>query len=424
MKKILLLVAFISTLILTSCSSDGGSEPTTVTINSDFTSRYVNEVITFTATDGGGNNVTANAVFHVNNTAITGNTYTSATVGSFTVKATYNGATSQNLTISFSAVPIPLTSISITSSLQTVEVGAPLTFTCTGNNGVNLSSLSTFYVNGTQITGDTFTATAAGTLNVYATHTPSGGSILTASTIQVTVNPIINFNKRVLIEDFTGTWCQFCPRVSHAIDLVKAQTSDATIVAIHRGNDPYNFSGASALENQIGLVGYPTAMLNRTTEWAFPEPSNIAQAVNLTTGANPKIGVALTTSTSGNTSSVQVKVKFGTNFSNLKLVVYALEDNLIYNQTNSTTYYGGGNPLVGFEHDHVVRAVLTSSILGEAITGNTNYNDEFSKSFTYTIPSTVNASNVHFVAVVLNSSNTALNSRSAGANATQSFEVE
>ena len=424
MKKILLLVAFISTLILTSCSSDGGSEPTTVTINSDFTSRYVNEVITFTATDGGGNNVTANAVFHVNNTAITGNTYTSATVGSFTVKATYSGATSQNLTISFSAVPIPLTSISITSSLQTVEVGAPLTFTCTGNNGVNLSSLSTFYVNGTQITGDTFTPTAAGTLNVYATHTPSGGSILTASTIQVTVNPIINFNKRVLIEDFTGTWCQFCPRVSHAIDLVKAQTSDATIVAIHRGNDPYNFSGASALENQIGLVGYPTAMLNRTTEWAFPEPSNIAQAVNLTTGANPKIGVALTTSTSGNTSSVQVKVKFGTNFSNLKLVVYALEDNLIYNQTNSTTYYGGGNPLVGFEHDHVVRAVLTSSILGEAITGNTNYNDEFSKSFTYTIPSTVNASNVHFVAVVLNSSNTALNSRSAGANATQSFEVE
>lgn len=424
MKKILLLVAFISTLILTSCSSDGGSEPTTVTINSDFTSRYVNEVITFTATDGGGNNVTANAVFHVNNTAITGNTYTSPTVGSFTVKATYNGATSQNLTVSFTAVPIPLTSISIISSAQTVEVGTPVTFTCTGNNGTNLSSLSTFYVNGTQITGDTFTPTTAGMLNVYATHTPSGGSLLTASTIQVSAFTPINFNKRVLIEDFTGTWCQYCPRVAYAIDQVNAQTTDATIVAIHRGNDPYNFSGASALESQIGLVGYPTAMLNRTTEWAFPEPSNIDQAVNLTTGANPKIGVALTTTTTGNTSSVQVKVKFGTNFSNLKLVVYALEDNLIYNQTNSTTYYGGGNPLVGFEHDHVVRAVLTSSILGEAITGNTNYNDEFSKSFTYTIPSTVNASNVHFVAVVLNSSNTALNSRSAGANATQSFEVE
>lgn len=426
MKKILLLVAFISTLILTSCSSDGGSEPTTVTINSDFTARYVNEVITFTATDGEGNNVTANAVFHVNNTTITGNTYTSATVGTFTVKATFDGATSQNLTVTFSAVPIPLTSISITSSLQTVEVGAPLTFTCTGNNGVNLSSLSTFYVNGTQITGDTFTPTTAGILNVYATHTPSGGSMLTASTIQVTVNPVINFNKRVLIEDFTGTWCGYCPRVAYAIEQVNAQTSDAVIVAIHRGNDPYNFSGASALESQINLQGYPTAMLNRNTEWNYPETStaSINQAVNLTSGTNPKIGVALTTATTGNTSSVQVKVKFGTNFNNLKLVVYALEDNLIYNQTNYTSYYGGTSTIANFEHDHVVRAVLTSSILGEAITGNTNYNDEFLKSFTYTIPSTVNASNVHFVAVVLDSSNTALNSRSAGSNAAQSFEIE
>ncbi len=426
MKKILLLVAFISTLILTSCSSDGGSEPTTVTINSDFTSRYVNEVITFTATDGGGNNVTANAVFHVNNTAITGNTYTSPTVGSFTVKATFDGATSQNLTVTFSAVPIPLTSISITSSLQTVEVGAPVTFTCTGNNGVNLSSLSTFYVNGTQITGDTFTPTTAGTLNVYATHTPSGGSMLTASTIQVTVNPIINFNKRVLIEDFTGTWCGYCPRVAYAIEQVNAQTSDAVIVAIHRGSDPYHFSGADALLSQLGINSYPTAMLNRNTEWNYPETStaSINQAVNLTSGTNPKIGVALTTTTNGNTSSVQVKVKFGTNFNNLKLVVYALEDNLIYNQTNYTSYYWGKSTIANFEHDHVVRAVLTSSILGEVITGNTNYNDEFSKSFTYTIPSTVNASNVHFVAVVLDSSNTALNSRSAGANATQSFEVE
>ena len=83
------------------------------------------------------------------------------------------------------------------------------------------------------------------------------------------------------------------------------------------------------------------------------------------------------TTTSGNTSTVNVKVKFGKSFSNLKLVVYALEDNLIYNQTNSTSYYGGANPIVGFEHDHVLRAVLSSSILGETITGSTNLNDEF-----------------------------------------------
>jgi hypothetical protein len=316
--------------------------------------------------------------------------------------------------------------ITVTSNFLSVDVGASIILSAEGNNNASVSSTSNFYVNGTQISGRSYTTSVVGTLNIYATHVNSAGVTLTSPTIQVTVNPVINFNKRVLIEDFTGTWCQFCPRVSYAIELIKAETSDVVITAIHRGNDPYNFSGASILENQIGLSGYPTAMLNRSTEWSYPETSSTAinQALNLTTGINPKLGVALETSTSGNTSSVNVKVKFGKNFSNLKLVVYALEDNLIYNQTNSTTYFGGANPIVNFEHDHVLRAVLSSSILGEAITGTTSYNSEFSKSFTYTIPSNVNASNVRFVAFVVDSTNAALNSRDAGPNETQTFEIE
>ncbi len=430
MKKILLAFAILSSLIYTSCSGDSDSgSSTTVSVSSNFTTRYVNENITLTATDGDGNNVTSEAVFYVNYTAISGNVYTSATAGTFVIKATYEGATSQNLNVTFNVAPVPLTSISVTSNPTSIDAGGVLNFVCLGNNGSSVTATSTFYVNGTAITGSSFTTTTAGTLDIFATHVNSLGETLTSPTIQVVVNNVINFNKRVLIEDFTGTWCQYCPRVSYAIELVNAQTSDATIVAIHRYNssiDPFNFSGATDLENQIGLSGYPTAMLNRTTEWNYPETAttSISQAVNLTSGVNPKLGVAMETTTSGNTSTVNVKVKFGKNFSNLKLVVYALEDNLIYNQTNSTSYYGGANPIVGFEHDHVLRAVLSSSILGETITGSTNLNDEFSKSFTYNIPANVNASNVRFVAFVIDSSNKALNSREAGPNETQSFEIE
>lgn len=324
--------------------------------------------------------------------------------------------------------PEAITSITVTSNAANVDLGTSVILTAIGNNNASVSSNSTFYINGNAIAGRSYTTTSVGTLDIYATYVNSNGVTLTSPTIQVVVNDVINFNKRVLIEDFTGTWCQFCPRVAYAIELVKAQTTDVVVTAIHRGStDPYNFSGASVLEDQIGLSGYPTAMLNRSTEWSYPETSttSVNQAVNLTSGTNPKLGVALETSTTGNTSTVNVKVKFGKNFNNnLKLVVYALEDNLIYNQTNSTTYYGGANPIVNFEHDHVLRAVLSSSILGENITGSTNYNDEFTKSFTYTIPSTVNASNVRFVAFVIDSTNAALNSREAGPNESQSFEIE
>lgn len=324
--------------------------------------------------------------------------------------------------------PEPITSITVTSNAANVDLGTSVILTAIGNNNASVSSNSTFYINGNPISGRSYTTTTVGTLDIYATYVNSNGVTLTSPTIQVVVNDVINFNKRVLIEDFTGTWCQFCPRVSYAIELVKAQTSDVVVTAIHRGGtDPYNFSGAGTLEDQIGLSGYPTAMLNRSTQWSYPETAttSINQVINLTSGINPKLGVALETTTTGNTSTVNVKVKFGKNFTNnLKLVVYALEDNLIYDQTNSTTYYGGANPIVNFEHDHVLRAVLTSSILGENITGSTSYNSEFSKSFTYTIPSTVNASNVRFVAFVVDTNNAALNSREAGPNETQSFEIE
>jgi hypothetical protein len=427
MKKILLAFAILSSLIYTSCSSESDSgSSSSVSVTADSTSKYVNETVSFTAKDQDNNDVTADAIFYVNDSAIIGNTFTSSSTGTFVIKAEYSGKTSATISVTFNTAPVPLTSITVTSNVTTLDAGGNFSLTSTGNNGLNLTGNSKFFVNGIQTTGSIYTTTTGGVLNVYATYLTNTGETLTSPTIQITVNPTILFNKRVLIEDFTGTWCQFCPRVSYAIELVNAQTSDATIAAIHRGSDPYNFTGATALENQINLSGYPTAMLNRTTEWNYPETAttSINQAVNLTSGVNPKLGVAMETTTSGNTSTINVKVKFGKSFSNLKLVVYALEDNLIYNQTNSTSYYGGANPIIGFEHDHVLRAVLSSSILGESITGSTNYNDEFSKSFTYTIPGNVNTSNVRFVAFVIDSSNKALNSREAGPNETQSFEIE
>jgi len=317
-----------------------------------------------------------------------------------------------------------LSSITLSSNLSSAGTGDLITFATRGNNGTFYTSSSTFYINGSAISGRNYTPTEAGTLEVYATYTNSENATLTSQTIQIVVTEVINFNKRVLIEDFTGTWCGYCPRVSYSIEQVKMQTENAEIVAIHRGSDPYNFSAASTLETQIGLSGYPTAMLNRTTEWTYPETSNISQAVGLTQGTNPRIGAALETSISGSTATVTVKVKFGQNFNNLKLVVYALEDNLIYNQTNYTSYYGGASTIVNFEHDHVVRAVLTSSILGENITGSTNYDEVYTKTFTYTIPGNVNSNNLTFTAVVLDNSKKALNARTASNSETQDFEIQ
>ncbi|MGK4569344.1 hypothetical protein [Flavobacterium sp. 3HN19-14] len=49
------------------------------------------------------------------------------------------------------------------------------------------------------------------------------------------------FQKRVLIEDYTGTWCGNCTRVAYGIDQAKAISDRVVSVAIHSGDDPYDF---------------------------------------------------------------------------------------------------------------------------------------------------------------------------------------
>lgn len=401
---------------------------TSITLTASSTGVSTGATVTFTITTNTGVNVTGQSTILVNNSAISGNSFTTNTQGTYTVKATYNSLTSNEVQVTFTT---PVTSITLTPSATNVTSGTPISFTVTTNTGANITAQSTIYVNSNSITGNSYTPPVSGTYNAYATYVFNGNT-LTSPTVAITVNAAttINFNKRVLVEDFTGAWCGYCPRVAYAIDQLLTQTNDAVIVAIHRGNasgsnvDPFNFSGASPLESQIGLTGYPTAQLNRTTRWTYPEPSNVAQAVNLTGGVNPRLGIAMSSTTAGSNVDLSVKVKFGDDFSSLKLVVYVLEDNLIYNQTNYTTYYGGGSVITNFVHNNVVRAVLTSSILGESITGTTTAGNEYIKNFSYTIPGTYQANKLHFVALVINSSNTAINSRDAKINETQTYEIE
>ena len=429
MKKLNLLLAAMFFGLFISCSkSDSGTGDTgiqSISIATDFVTRFTGESCTFTVVTNEGTDVSSQAEIIVNNTPIVGNVFTPTAAGSYAVKATFSNQTSQVIFVNVTVAPIPLASITLTSNPLSVLTGDVLTFAVTGNNTSVLTSTSTVFVNNNAITGNRFTTTTAGTLSVHATYLTPANVTLTSPTIQITVQPAINFNKRVLIEDYTGTWCQYCPSVSYALEQVHSQTTDAVSVAIHRGSsDPYNFAAASALESMIGLVGYPTGMLNRKTEWTYPETSNITQAVNLTSGVNPRVGLALNTSLAGNTVTVEVNVKFGQNFSNLKLVVYALQDNLVYNQTNSTSYYGGVNPIVNFDFDDVLRSFLTLSILGDGISGSTNLNDTYTRSFTYTIPSNYVVANMHYVAFVIDANGNALNARNAGNNVTQTFEIE
>lgn len=233
-----------------------------------------------------------------------------------------------------------------------------------------------------------------------------------------------NFKKHVLIEDYTGTWCGNCARVAYAVEQVKLQTDKAVTVAIHDGNDPYSFNGIGPLKDLIlpnSTWSLPISRLNRMTVWTYPEPTNIQQAIDLT-GNNTTLGLALISNVANGNINLDVKMKFIQNYTDLKLVVYLLEDKLIYDQRNYTNYFNGENPIANFEHNHVLRSSLTN-ILGDNVTG-TNYNSTITKSFSLAIPVNIsNQANISFAAFLVDSNNNVLNARASLANENQSFEV-
>ena len=58
--------------------------------------------------------------------------------------------------------------------------------------------------------------------------------------------------------------------------MLKQETSDAIVVAIHNG-DAMQFSQEAAIRQAFNVTGFPTALLNRQERWASPQPSNVNQ---------------------------------------------------------------------------------------------------------------------------------------------------
>jgi len=319
-------------------------------------------------------------------------------------------------------------SVILTADSSNKLAGETITFTVKDNNGTDHTGEARFYADGEEINGNTLSSAELKSFDVVAKY---GGLSSEALTVTFGDGSELNFRKRVLIEDYTGTWCGYCTRVAHAIDLVKAQSTDVVTVAIHRPSsnasstnyDPYNYD-SSVLEQTLSAVGYPKGYLNRRTRWSNPEPNNVAQVIGLTQGENPKLGLALIPKVENGNITLDVKASFSKDFTNLKLVVYVLEDGLIYEQHNYTEYYGGVDVIEDYEHNHVLRSCLTD-IMGDSISNDqTAIYKTYTRSFNVPVPANViNSAKLEFVAFIVGENGRAINVRSAQTGDIQDFEI-
>lgn len=422
LKIILSLILFISFF---SCSEKTKVEEenpiliTSITLSTPQVNINLGETYTFNIVDNNGNNVQTNIKIYADNMIVTGHSFTPSNEGTYSIYAKYNEISSNILTLTVTKAPA--SSITITASQNALKFDQTVNFTVNNNYGDNITSQSEIFVNNNKITGSSYTAAEYGTIEVYATF-----GQLESSKIILNVNKYL---QKVLIEDYTGTWCGWCPRVANAIDLVLAQSDNVVPVTIHASSssatDPFNFSDRSILFSTFGISGFPTAKINRTQTWQYPEnsTSGLNQVINKLTTQAP-LGIGISSTLSGNDLSIDVNMEFLYDQTNLKLVVYLVEDKLNATQANYTDLYGGSSSLPNFEHNHVLRHSITD-LLGDIISSSASTEgNTYQQLFNFDLSNSdiSNSANIHIIAFVVNgSSKTVLNVQEAAVNQTVNF---
>ena len=239
-------------------------------------------------------------------------------------------------------------------------------------------------------------------------NTDGGGS--NNSTVPAT------FTQKVLIETFTGASQPQCTDGFVKQDaIVTNNPTKAIPVAIHYGdameNNQYTLL-ASTFSSGLAPQ-FPSGMINRTpslsmvifnrTQWQ----SNFDVAKAKTAAC----GLAINSSISGTNANITVTAGYNSTLSGTyNLTVYLVENNVSgsgnmydqrnsYNSTTGHPYAGTGDPIVGFQHDNVVRKVLSAG-LGDALTSsNITVGGKEEKTYTTSIAG-LNSNELYVVAFI------------------------
>ena len=190
-----------------------------------------------------------------------------------------------------------------------------------------------------------------------------------------------SFTKKVLIEEFTGAWCQFCPDGAYILgNIIDANNENVIGVSIHSGDD-MEIEHANFLINTYQNTGFPSGMVDRvvaTTDYY----GNSIVSMNrgwwdyIATIQLEKIascGLAIKSDVSNGNAEIDVHVGFNEQIQgDIRLNVYLIEDNVtgtgygfdqrnFYNTDTSSIFFGLGDPIQGYAHNHTLRLVLTES---------------------------------------------------------------
>jgi hypothetical protein len=243
--------------------------------------------------------------------------------------------------------------------------------------------------------------------------------------------PTFNFEegmtKNVLVEEFTGHLCGFCPKSTKLVNELDSVLGDRMVtVSVHAGSlaqvgaPPFDTDYRNAVSNlywgQLQGGFNPCARIDRqggisNFVWLDADnPNSWVDIIQSAKNETPKAGIQLQADfvAEDNVINIHAASQFHENLSGqYALVVLLVESDIISAQED---YDQTPSEILEYEHKHVLRDAVTQA-MGNFVADAPKEGDIFSQSFTYPLPTNWKGENMTIVAYLINqSTNEVINS--------------
>lgn len=310
----------------------------------------------FTVKNSSQADITNASQIFVNGQAISSFYYTPDRTGTFKAYAMYNGNKSNE--ISFQVNPTVVQNLVVQTDKSTiVSDGADFAILkCTDNSrgGKDVTNEVEFFADGQKLPNNILKSQKIGNISIVAKLKNQESAPL-----QIKGQTTLSAVPKIYVEEFTGTWCPYCPHAIHMVDEA-SKNPQVVAVALHTGanskghprHDPFASNATIIVGNALGVGGYPSIFANRDRRRQLPAYGNPV-AITSEIPTSTTVGIAIESKLSGHSLSATINVRSSVAQEAAHWVAIITEDKLIADQSNGTGRY----PHIGknFSHDHVYR---------------------------------------------------------------------
>ncbi len=223
-----------------------------------------------------------------------------------------------------------------------------------------------------------------------------------------------SFTQKVVIEEYTGEWCGYCPDGANILRQIKADNPNKAFPISYHIGDSFEKPAGSYYDNIFNQYGYPGGVVQRSSmagsrsQWSSKTTQELAKT--------PKAGLKIESSLDGDNLNVTVKFA-GTEDFDSKLSLMIIEDDV----PESSPGAQSGAPS-GYLNPDMFRAVLSDKV-GDPVSVK---NGEIGEKTYSTNLSGMNKSKVYVVAFLHNDitgqDKYIINAQQAKAGSTQDFD--